>query len=253
MKAITVAYLSTLLTLTSASPHLLVNTDYHLAVSAYNPVISQISAKLSTASVGDVLDAAQFKPLDAADFMKSTPWYIKGFRWSENNPQDDTDEIWTPTGISTSADQGAYQGVVDNNSDILLVSWNDQRNLTGGASVAGQGVRVSFVRKGSADGVPSSRAYIHTLLVEPYEDSNGNPNFRELTNVISGGLVWRGDWLYITDQDLGLRVFDLTKIWKVSLGSSVGLDGNSYYGGDFPFVIPQARYVPFSFDNNEHS
>jgi hypothetical protein len=241
MKSTTVIFMSALLTLTSAAtPHLLDNTKYLLAVSAHNPVISQISQNLSSASVGDVLDAAQFSPLAAADFMEATPWYIKGFRWSQNDPQDETDEIWIPQGISTSADQGAYQGIVDNNSDVIAVSWNDQRNITGGASVAGQGVRVTFVRKGSADGMPSTRAYIHTLLVEPYEDSNGNPNFRELTNVISGGLVWRGDWLYITDQDLGLRVFDLTKIWKVSLGSSVGLDGNSYYGGDFPFVIPQA-------------
>ncbi|KAA8903109.1 hypothetical protein FN846DRAFT_69655 [Sphaerosporella brunnea] len=229
--------LSVFLTLSGAV--LLDETKYRLQLSSYNPVISKLASKLSTASVGDVLNSAIFQPLPAESFMESTPWYIKGFRWSENDPQDDTDNVWSPQSISTSADQGSYGGIVDNNSDVVAVSWNDQRNMTGSSSVSGNGVRVTFVRKGSADGIPKSRAYIHVLLVEPFDD-NGKPNFRELANVISGGLVWRGNWLYITDNQLGLRVFDLTQIWRVAQGTSIGLSGSDYLGGAYPFVIPQA-------------
>jgi hypothetical protein len=236
------ACLSAILPLATAA--LLDPSDYRLQISSYNPMIAELSSKLESATLGDVLDSATFKPLPAIDFMETTPWYIKGFRWSQKDPQDDKNSVWAPQGISTSADQGSFGGIVQGNNDVIAVSWNDERNKTGGASEAGEGVRVTFVRKGSADGIPKSRAYIHVLLVEPFEDSAGEPNFRELVDVISGGLVWRGDWLYITDRELGLRVFDLSKIWRVKQGSQVGRSGNDYYGGEYPFVIPQARYAP---------
>ncbi|KAF8539209.1 hypothetical protein BDD12DRAFT_110108 [Trichophaea hybrida] len=215
---------------------------YKLNASSYNPAIALLDSALTKASVADVLDAADYQPLDASDFMRQTLFYLKGFRWAQQSPADESNTIWQPQGISTSYDTGFAGGVVHGNSDVLIVSWNDERNKTGAATEAGKGVRVTFVRKGTADNMPENRGYIHALLVEPFV-TDGKPDFKELQNVISGGIVWRGDWLFVTDDKLGVRVFDLTHIWKVkySTGGSVGKQGNDYWGGEYPFVIPQAR------------
>jgi len=217
---------------------------FTLNASSYNPAIALLDDVLAKASVADLLDAADYIPLDASDFMRETPFYLKGFRWAQTSPGDESNTVWQPQGISTSYDTGYEGGVVQGNSDVLVVSWNDQRNKTGAATEAGQGVRVTFVRKGTADNVPQNRAYNHALLVEPFV-TDGKPDFKGLVNVISGGIVWRGDWLIVTDDKLGVRVFDLTHIWKVTKTNSgiVGKQGNDYLGGQYHFVIPQARYV----------
>jgi len=217
------------------------HTNFRLKISSYNAATRLLDSKLRKVSVADVIGAAQIKPLDAADFMRQTPWYLKGYRWAQSSTPDESTVEWLPQGITTSHDTGENRGIVQGHSDVVVVSWNDERNKTGGATKAGQGVRVTFVRKGATDGAPTNRAYIHALLVEPFLDSSGEPDFRVLENVISGGIVWRGNWFYVTDDKSGVRVFDLGMIWKVNDGGDkVGRDENEFLGGTYPFVIPQA-------------
>ncbi|CCX08500.1 Similar to hypothetical protein [Tuber melanosporum Mel28]; acc. no. XP_002839579 [Pyronema omphalodes CBS 100304] len=219
---------------------LLNETDYTFSISAYNSAIAELDKVLKKVSVGDVLTAAKYKPLDYSQWMRDTPYFIKGFRWSQKDPADETDTEWSPQGLTTSWDSGYPSGSVDGQDNILLVSWNDQRNKTGASSEAGKGVRVSFLRNATAQGVsPVNRAYTHALLVEPFMNGQ-NADYRLLDNVISGGIVWRGDYLYITDRQLGLRVFDLKHIYQVKNDASVGKNGNTYSGGGYDYVIPQA-------------
>lgn len=221
-------------------------SNFRLKESSYNSVISQLDSLLPRRTVSDVLESTVYTPLPASDFMTKSPWYLKGWRWAEQKSNsDETDLYWEPQGVTTASDSGYPNDVVD--QEAMMVMWNDVRNKTGGATTAGQGVRVSFVRKGTSAGNPVNRGYVHVLLVEPYKDNNGKPNYRPLFNVDSGGIVWRGNWLYVTDSQQALRVFDLDKIWSVSSSGRnpdpVGLNGTTYSGGAYPFIIPQARSV----------
>jgi hypothetical protein len=181
-----------------------------------------------------------YETLPATEEMISAPWFRNGFKWSAHDSHNDEDTTyWRPKGIATVSDTGetVYQG----NSEILAASWVDVRNTTGTSLVAGLGVRVSFVRKGSADLGVANKGYTHVLLVEPFEDEDGQPNFRALENIDSGGMVWRGRWLYITDKQLGVRVFDVDRLFKVSGGEHVGSDGaGNWSAGQYEFIIPQA-------------
>ncbi|KAI5812181.1 hypothetical protein BZA77DRAFT_270354 [Pyronema omphalodes] len=230
----------TLSLLLSTQAALLNETDYTFSISAYNSAIDELDKVLKKVSVGDVLTAAKYKPLAYSQWMRDAPYFIKGFRWSQKNPADETDTEWSPQGLTTSWDTGYASGSVDGHDNILLVSWNDQRNKTGASSEAGKGVRVSFLRNSLGQGIsPVNRAYTHALLVEPFMNGQ-NADYRLLENVISGGIVWRGNYLYITDRSLGLRVFDLKHIYQVKNDDSVGKNGNTYSGGGYDYVIPQA-------------
>ena len=208
-------------------------------------LIARLDTLLPRIGLRTVLGDATAQPQPAADFMLDSPFVVKGWRWNAHSPPDEASTTWEPQGISTAADTGFARDIADGNSDVLVVSWNDVRNATGTGTEPGRGVRVSFVRQGTADGAPSNRAYAHILLVEPVADSaGGEPSFRALTNVISGGVVWRRNWLFVPDRDRGLRVFDTNHIWRVrSGGDTVGRSGSDFYGGDHALVMPQSRCV----------
>jgi hypothetical protein len=102
---------------------------------------------------------------------------------------------WYPQGITTSADAGAdgqYEG-----KTVILTSWYYS------GSGDNKGVRVSFVDYAN----PSAPRYRHVLLVEPYTDATGSPNFRAVP-MPAGGIVWYGHYLYVADTRGGFRVFD---------------------------------------------
>jgi hypothetical protein len=155
------------------------------------------------------------------------PDAVAAFCWQSG---DDATTDWYPQGITTSADaspEGEYQG-----KTVVLTS----RHYTGSGD--DKGVRVSFVDY--AD--PSAPRYRHVLLVEPYEDAAGNPNFRAVP-MHAGGIFWYGHFLYAADTWGGLRVFDTRHIWRVSTGDKreVGRqpDG-SYHAHDYAYALPQA-------------
>ena len=94
-------------------------------------------------------------------------------------------DVSAPT-VTTSADasaDGQYEG-----KTVILTSWYYR-----GPGV-NKGVRVSFVDYAN----PSAPRYRHVLLVEPYTDAPGNPNFRTVP-VHAGGIVWYGHYLYVAD------------------------------------------------------
>ena len=79
--------------------------------------------------------------------------------------------------------------------------------------------------------------YRHVLLVEPENDS-----FKDIANHAGGvAVVW--PYLYETHGSIGLRVFDLRNILKVSTGddckNALGKVGNKYCAYNFAYVLPQ--------------
>lgn len=214
--------------------------DYVLKQTNLTDLIDDLAPDLIKSSLAIILDYAPFETLPVTREMKQVPWFRKGFKWSAADwHNDEKTTFWRPQGISTISDSDAevYQG----NTEILAASWVDVRNATGNALSGGLGVRVSFVRKGSADLGVANKAYQHVLLVEPFMDDDGKPNYRALVNIKSGGMVWRGRWLFITDAELGVRVFDVERLFIVKEGEHVGRDrkGN-WAAGLYKYIMPQA-------------
>ena len=72
----------------------------------------------------------------------------------------------------------------------------------------------------------------HLLLVEPFQQS-GSISYRAVSHdhsgdaLHSGGIVWLGSHLYVADTQVGLRVFDLSRVMRVSNtddSKRIGLD-----------------------------
>ena len=213
-----------------------------LQQSNYNPAIAKLDVQLANAHLDTILDNAEYETAPASEAMEGTPWFRKGFQWGGDDLHNDAETTsWRPKGVATlaDADLDIYQG----NSEVLAVSWMDVRNVTGKSMVPGLGVRVTFVRKGSADVGVANKGYSHVLLVEPFMDDNGKPDFRVLDGIETGGMVWRGRWIFITDANLGVRVFDVEKMFKVPDGTHVGRDkAGNYAASQYNFIMPQAQY-----------
>lgn len=207
-----------------AAPTTLTASDFRLKESAYNSVISQLDGLLTTTSVSAVLDGANRA---GSSCNPGATNQAAAFCW--NSGDNDTTD-WYPQGISTTADaydNGQYEG-----HTAVFTSW-----YYAGAGT-NKGVRVSFVDYST----PSAPKYRHVLLVEPYTNSSGQPDFRPIT-VHAGGIFTYGYYLYVADTSGGFRAFDLRHIWSVTTGDSTKIgrqsDG-SYQAFDYAYVLPQA-------------
>ena len=163
--------------------------------------------------VGDVFKDANHKLTSASGGKKA---------WPAGSFDDQNTSKWVPQGITSTADslgEGTVDGV-----DGLLVSW-----YTG----SDDSVRVSFVNK-------ADFSYRHALLVYPFADND----FREVP-IHGGGLMWYGNTLWVVDTRNGIRVFDMSNIWKVNTnGDKVGKQSDgTYTAAGYKYVIPQIRYV----------
>jgi hypothetical protein len=142
--------------------------------------------------------------------------------WEKTSSFNDVDtKKWYPQGISSTADAaevGTYDG-----KDGWLVSWySDEAHQ----------VRISFVNK-------ATKKYRHALLVYPAADDNFSA-----VGVHAGGIMWYGDTLWVVDTSNGIRVFDMSNIWKVGSGDKVGkISAGKYSAAGYKYVIPQIRYV----------
>jgi hypothetical protein len=206
-----------------AAPVQLRAANFHLKMSEHNPVIADLDALLPKASVSAVVDSANRRGRSC----RPHPNAVASFCWQRG---DDSTTEWFPQGITTSADasaDGKYEG-----KTVVLTSWYYK------GSGDNKGVRASFVDYAN----PSEPPYRHVLLVEPYRDGAGKPNFRAVP-VHAGGIVWYGRYLYVADTWGGFRVFDTRHVWKVSTGdkSNIGRqpDG-SYHAHDYAYALPQA-------------
>lgn len=205
-----------------AAPAKLTASDFRLKESADNPVIAQLDGLLTTVSVPAVLDSAN-RTTTSCDPGATNQ--VAAFCW--NSGDNDTAD-WYPQGISTTADaygDGQYEG-----RTAIFTSWYYAGSGTD------KGVRVSFV---DYSGTPK---YRHVLLVEPYTNSAGQPDFRPVT-VHAGGIFTYGYYLYVADTSGGFRAFDLRHIWSVKTGDETKIgrqsDG-SYQAFNYAYVLPQA-------------
>ncbi|EHR62451.1 hypothetical protein SaccyDRAFT_3623 [Saccharomonospora cyanea NA-134] len=209
----------------SADPTAIPAAHFRLSEGPYNPTIARLDDLLPNASVSDVLASAN---RTATACSPGAEHQVAAFCW---NSGDDGTADWYPQGISSTADaygNGTYEG-----ETALFVSWyyrHDNPN---------KGVRVSFVDHSTS----STPVYRHVLLVEPYTDSAGNPDFRPVT-VHAGGIFAYGHFLYVADTWGGFRAFDLRHIWRVSTGdkSRIGRQSDgTYHAFDYRYVLPQAH------------
>ncbi|BCJ34584.1 hypothetical protein Athai_20870 [Actinocatenispora thailandica] len=194
----------------------------------YTQVIDDIRTLggLPYAAVSTVLASA-----NRTGFAITTSGFPADWRWQSG---DDGDPNWVPQGITTSADyhdDGLFGG-----RQVILISWYDHANPSDG-----KGVRISFVDM--AD--PNAPTYRHVLLVEPYYEANGGaglPNYRAV-NVHAGGIMWYGDLLYVVDTGKGIRVFDTTRIMKVTATGDKTTIGHqadgTYTAHNYAYVLPQ--------------
>src|SRR6185437_11449023 len=89
----------------------------------------------------------------------------------------------------------------------------------------------------------SKKTYDYIALAKPTEGGN---DIEPLSGVHSGGLAWVGRYLYVADTGRGLRVFDLTHIWRADTGSKAYKVANGRVSaGGYRYVLPQVGfYVP---------
>ncbi|EID55662.1 hypothetical protein SacxiDRAFT_3460 [Saccharomonospora xinjiangensis XJ-54] len=217
----------------SADPTALPASHFRLSEGPYNPVIARLDTLLPEASMSEVLASAN---RTASPCSSGAHHQMAAFCW---NSGDNGTTDWYPQGITSTADaygKGTYEG-----ETALFVSWyyrHDNPN---------KGVRISFVDYSS----PSTPTYRHVLLVEPYTDSAGKPNFRPVT-VHAGGIFTYGYFLYVADTWGGFRAFDLRHIWRVSTGDSGRIGRQSdgtYHAFNYRYVVPQAHTFTASTTN----
>lgn len=202
--------------------------------------VDRLDAVLPKRGVQKILDEANrqgvtgCRPTVPEDPKPETP--VRSFCFE---PGDNDTTAWYPQGVTTVAD--AQQDEQWGDRKALLVSWYDHNR---GVE---KGVRVSFID-------PETDRYQHVLLVYPYEGAAG-PTYEAVTtpqrgdgrSVHGGGIVWYGNYLYVSDTRRGIRVFDMRYIMDLkSAGNgdttdqnTVGLHDGRYHGFGYRYVMPQ--------------
>lgn len=201
---------------------------------AYADVINDIhtAGALPWATVDNVLDSAN--RTGSKIVLSEMSGFTQGWTWDKDTT--DGTGLWYPQGLTTSADYadtGLYNG-----RKVILVSWYDHLDET-----TGKGARISFVDMTD----PVAPKYRHVLLVEPYLDPStggaGTPNFKAI-HFHAGGIMWYGKLLYVADTHKGIRIFDTTKMLKVTANgdeTTIGRQSDgSYTAHNYSYVLPQS-------------
>lgn len=170
-----------------------------------------------------------------ADRLQNHAW--QGFRWNDG---DMNTEDWYPQGISTSSDGVASGRLAGRRA--MLVSWYYTPEV---API--KGARLSLVDLTDLGQV----RYRHLLLVEPSLEGgavNIGPALYDGGGALhAGGIAWYGDYLYVADTARGLRVFDLSRIIRVSHvddNGRIGVSPGRIDAFGYRYAVPQvARYV----------
>ena len=155
----------------------------------------------------------------------------RGIRW---NSDDETTALWRPQGIA---------GFEKNGIRYLVVTWY-ARN---GGSYKGSRITLMDISPGSG----TYLKYRHILLVQPNVPSSVSDYTQFDTyaplKIHAGGVAYFNDKLYIASTNLGLRVFDLSKIIEVTTGTASGTscgetpDG-TLYAFNYRYILPQVEY-----------
>jgi hypothetical protein len=153
-----------------------------------------------TVALSEVLDGAdRLTPDGEACGTDDHP--KTGFCW---NKGDNLNQEWMPQGLTASWDafeNGRYDG-----RTVVAASWYLKGKNENDPARAN---RVSFSDR-------DKKSYDYIALAKPTEDGKDI----EPLHLHAGGLAWVGRYLYVPDTDQGLRVFDLTHIWRADTGSS---------------------------------
>ncbi|WP_416901837.1 hypothetical protein [Micromonospora echinospora] len=159
-------------------------------------------------------------PLAPQDIISSSD----RFCW---NTEDSTTRHWLPQGVTGSSD--ADDDHLWGTHQVMVVAWHYSATTAG--TSYDKGARISVVNRATGE-------YRHVLLVEPTKTST--PNYRAV-GIHAGGIAWLGNYLYVTDTEDGLRVFDMRKFLWVDAadGEKVGLHGGVYKGHGYSYVLPQ--------------
>jgi hypothetical protein len=156
----------------------------------------------------------------------------QALQWEETSDFDDMNtEKWVPQGISSSAD--AYDKGDWNGKKAWVVSWHEKDDAM---------VRVTFVDM-------DTKKYRHVLLVIPTAEDD----FSSFKKLHAGGIVWYGDTLWVPDTGVGVRVFDLSNVFKVSTGDKIGKNGDKWTAAGYKYIIPQKGYYKNAVETFHHS
>ncbi len=200
-------------------------------------LVERTGGALTTADILDDLnrDGRSGITTQSATRLRNHEW--RGFRWDNG---DDDVSYWYPQGVTGSSDARDDERIDDRR--VMLVSWYNRTD-----SRPTRGARVSL-----ADTTDVTRVdYRHMLLVTPSGDPL-RPDFGPVETgsgdaLHAGGMVWYGDLLYVADTTVGLRVFDMSRIMRVSHTddhTSIGVGDSRVDAHGYRYIVPQlARYA----------
>ena len=154
---------------------------------------------------------------------------IRAYAWQ---PGDEAVTYWTPQGITGSFDATATGTI--GGKKLVLVSWYYTKENETGSTVE-KGIRIAIADVTNPDAV----TYRFALLVEP-TGTVAAPSFVAVP-YHAGGLAWIGDRLYVPITGSGFRVFDLSRILKVTaLDDLIGRTAaGTYNAHGYAYAIPQ--------------
>jgi hypothetical protein len=155
---------------------------------------------------------------------------------------------WRPQGVTGSREDGS-----PDRPRWLAVSWYGRAE----EGNAHRGARISLVCLERES--PSFLGYRHVLLVQAVRNIEKPELFRLPAEarrykqhggfapvpIHAGGMAWVGDRLYVADTTLGLRVFDLTRLYAVQADPSqsrCGIADGEMYAFNYGYVLPQIGY-----------
>jgi hypothetical protein len=204
--------------------------NYH----QYDAVNAALVATLGTVPVHTVMDNANHDRAAITDSL-GLAGYVGGFTFDSG---DDGDCTNYPQGITSSRDaMGTAGGGTYDGHQLIMVSWYTKQGCDGAQSRS----RITLV---DWDATYPNK-YRKILLVEPAGTALA-PNFTDIP-IHAGGVSWYGDYLYVADTGLGVRVFDLRKILQTDSGGSAAQIGRqsatTYYAHNYAYVLPQVGKI----------
>lgn|GEM_PF-4958501 len=146
---------------------------------------------------------------------------------------------WFPQGISSTGEADSADGALGPVT-ALAISWHYQTQpgeVSGGCKTNGM-LKITFIDR-------NTMQYRHVLLVAPTSTSSTASDFGLVTGH-GGGIAWYDHYIYVTDTHGGIRVFDISKMAKVtqygSGVSTIGVSGTSTSACGYAYVLPQTHY-----------
>lgn len=178
------------------------NLELVLSEKPWSPLANLLSDVLPTVSIPTLLSPAS---LDHEGYtVAPTSPLVQELHFTN---ADDRTVFWYPQGVTSSADSHST-----GDTDAILTSWYTR--IT-------KGVRIGFHD-------PTTNHYVYALLVEPTATTDGSASFKAMKGLHAGGIMWYGTKLYVVDTSAGIRIFDMSKILKVTVGSGIGKNGDTY-------------------------